>query len=303
MEKTDHHIDSFINVSKEWLLSFSQQNYSKSSIASYERSLNRFREFVAESGIYRFQDVTFDHVNAWRLYLLGKYALSTTDLMIRSVRLFFNYLEENHYIFVNPVQRLVTPNFERRLLPVPTEKEINILLQQPDITEKSGIRDRAILEVTYATGMRLEELWGLTIFDPDMKQGVIRVTGKGSRERMIPLGKKSLLWLNRYMEKRSDLVKSPDEEALWVSTLSGKKLCKARVQQMFGQYAKKAGIKKPVSAHSLRRACATHMLNNGAHPVQIQMLLGHATLQTLSQYLRVTVTDMKKMHRNSRPGK
>ncbi len=128
--------------------------------------------------------------------------------------------------------------------------------------------------------------------------------GKGKKERVVPLGKHAAYWLKNYLETaRPNLCKGPDKQALWISRTSGKKLTSFSIDKLIRKYAKEAGIKKQMSAHTLRRACATHMLLNGAHPVQIQILLGHSTLSSLTQYLKVTITDMKKMHKRSKPGK
>jgi integrase/recombinase XerD len=143
----------------------------------------------------------------------------------------------------------------------------------------------------------------LNILDPDLKQGTLRVMGKGSTERVVPVGKKALIWLKRYLKQvHPQFCRSPDEQALWISKNTGKRLSYARVDKLIREYAKDAGL-GVLSTHGIRRACATHMLQNGAHPVEIQLLLGHGGLKHLGQYLRVTVTEMKTMHQRSKPGR
>ena len=188
--------------------------------------------------------------------------------------------------------------------PVPTEAEMKKLLSLPDVLTPVGMRNRAMLEVMYSTGVRRGELLGMTLFDPDYDRGTVRVCGKGRKDRMLPLGKHALHWLRQYTrEARPKMVKDQiDVRALWVSK-DGDPLSGIRVDQMIRQHVARAGIKKRISAHSIRRACATHMLAHGAHPVQIQMLLGHSSLQTLSQYLQVGIRDMMKTHYQTRPGK
>jgi integrase/recombinase XerD len=189
-------------------------------------------------------------------------------------------------------------------LPVPTEAELARLLAQPDITQPVGIRDRALLEVAYGCGLRRGELVRLTIFDPDFQRGTLRVLGKGRKERIVPLGRQALHWLKRYLQHaRPKLLGGRlNEEALWISG-KHRPLGGMGMRQQLWEYSKRAQIKTLMCLHSLRRACATHMLRHGAHPVQIQMLLGHASLKHLSQYLEVTITDLRKTHRQSKPGK
>jgi integrase/recombinase XerD len=178
------------------------------------------------------------------------------------------------------------------------------LLSQPDISRPTGIRDRAVLEVFYSTGARLEELCGMNVHDADLKQGRIRITGKGNKERAVPMGRQAVYWTERYLKdvRPGFLRKRPDEPALWLG-VAGKRINPLIVERFIRRYGEKAGIKHPVTPHTLRRACATHMLRGGAHPVQIQMLLGHASLRILSRYLKVTITDMMKTHARGKPGK
>jgi len=165
------------------------------------------------------------------------------------------------------------------------------------------VRDRALIETAYATGARREELARLTVLDVDLDNQRLRVLGKGSKERVLPLGKQAVQWLQRYIrESRQKLLKEKlDEPALWID-LHGKPLAYEAFQQILTRHSYAAAIRPAISAHALRRACATHMLKNGAHPLQLQMLLGHATLKTLSQYLRLTVVELQQTHQQSNPG-
>ncbi len=139
--------------------------------------------------------------------------------------------------------------------------------------------------------------------DVNFERGRIRVFGKGRKERMVPLGKHARRWLKEYInDARQKLIANKEDLAeLWL-TKDGRAISGTRVDQMIRAYVQEAGILKSISAHSLRRACATHMLMNGAHPVQLQMLLGHASLKSLSQYLQIRITDMIKTHKKTRPG-
>lgn len=253
----------------------------------------------------RLQDMTPQHIEKFLACQRDRgLAGATIDGLIVDLRKFFRYLEDTQRIFVSPMANLKIRWTPKRLKPVPTEDEMRKLLAAPDTNSMFGLRDRALLETAYSTGARLNELLGMTIFDPDLDKGAVRVMGKGSKERIVPLGKQAILWIRQYLKtSRPRLLKERlDVHALWVG-YDGSPLHKSRLEMMFGKYRDKAGIKTPVTPHTVRRACATHMLRHGAHPIQIQMLLGHATLNTLSQYLQVTITDMKKMHEQSKVGK
>lgn len=304
MENIPQHNDTCINeLLAEYLQSMKSRNYCRKSIKTYNGSLKKFILFLSGHGIIRIQDVTPGDLEKYQLSLIERdYSAATSTLYFRCVRDFFKYLEKAQHIFTNPAGDIVVRKLGRKLQPVPTEEEVRRLLVQPDVTTPKGIRDRAYLEMFYSTGIRLEELSGLRLYDPIIKQGRLRVFGKGRKERVVPIGSKALFWLRKYVKDvRTKLQKDPDEQALWLG-LRGGPLHILKIQQDIRRYAEQAGIQTHITAHALRRACATHMLRNGAHPVQIQMFLGHATLDNLSQYLRVTITDMTKMHRRSKPG-
>jgi len=289
---------------KEYLTALESRKYSISSIAAYERAFNRFADFLKTKNISRFQDVTYRNLEDYRLHLLDRgFADASIYLFLRSVRMLFAYLEETQQIFVNPARHLVIPAYDRGLKPVPSETEMEKVLLQADTSTPIGIRDRAVLETAYSCGLRRDELCQLTIFDPANQQSVLHVMGKGKKERVLPVGKKAVFWLKQYLEKTRPLLrKKHDENALWISR-TGKRISYSSIDKLIRHYGKKAGLEIPLSTHSLRRACATHMLSGGAHPVKIQMLLGHSDLKTLSQYLKITVNDMIKMHQRSKPGK
>lgn len=291
---------------RAFLQEHKRRNYSPKTLDIFRWSLEDFLSFSAAVGITRLQDVTAETLEAYRRHMVDR-GLSerSVDLYLRSVRQLFRFMEETGRVFANPAASLVLPRIHRHLEPVPTPTEMRKLLAAPDVTKPNGVRDRAILEVAYSTGVRLGELHRMSVFDPDYDQGIIRVTGKGRKERTLPLGKQALFWLRRYVkENRSKLLKAgdADETALWINK-DGGKLSAIRLQQVARDYAKAAGVATPMSLHAIRRACATHMLANDAHPVQLQMLLGHSSLRTLGQYLKVTIRDIKKAHRRSKPGR
>ena len=301
----EHLAAPFAEALEAWTQQLRLRKCSPKTLEIRTRSVLDLFSSLAASGIERLSDVTGEDLDrhAERLIERGL-KVNSRDIYLRSIRGFFNFLEETRRLFVNPAETLVIPKPDRHMLPVPTEAEMKRLLAVPNALKAVGLRDRALLEVMYSTGARRGEALGMTLFDPDCDRGTIRVRGKGRKERVLPLGRHALHWLRQYMrEARPKLVKDRvDERALWVSK-DGQPLSGIRVDQMIREHVRHAGIRKNISAHSLRRACVTHMLAHGAHPVQLQMLLGHASLQTLSQYLQVGLREMMNTHGATNPGR
>jgi len=292
------HVDAF-------LASLHSRNYAEKSINSFRLALDAFLLFLAAQEIRRLQDVTLSHLEAYRSYLVEERALAPNSVhqYLRVVRKFFAYLEETSVVFMNVAIALELPRFQRSLGHVPSEEEIGLLLATPDTSVPTGLRDRAMMEIAYSTGIRVGELCSLRLHDLQLREHLLRIMGKGRKERLVPLGKTATKWLRRYLaESRSSLQLNKKEDALWLSSRQGKPLQILSVEQSLRRYSRQAGLSPTIAPHALRRACATHMLRNGAHPVEVQLLLGHASLKTLSQYLGLTITDLKVAHRNSNPG-
>lgn len=280
-----------------------QRRQSESTIKTSSFAFGHFDAYL-KADDKTLQDILPHDLGCFQRKLLDRgLAPMTVDLVLRHVRRFFRWLAETGKIFLDPGALWTLSKPERPLQNVPTEKEMSKLLAGIDITRPRGIRDRAFIETAYSTGARLEEMCRLTIFDADLDRGLLRVMGKGRKERMLPLGKQAVHWLTQYIrDARPKLAGGKlNEEKLWLGT-DGRKISGAGIRMMLYQRSLSAGLKR-ISPHALRRACATHMLRNGAHPVQIQLLLGHADLKTLSQYLRLTIKDIKAMHAKSNPGR
>ncbi len=258
-----------------------------------------------QGGSVELQDLTAADLERYQAHTRKRDISSVTaDSLIADARKFFQFLEGAGLIFLNPMERTVINWTPRRIKHVPTEADMRKLLAAVDTTTPNGTRDRALLEVMYATGARLGEILRMSIFDPDVELGTVRVFGKGKKERMLPLGKHAVLWLGQYLKTVRPKLQGDRVEVtgLWLGK-TGDPLKHSRVDQIVKAAVDAAGLDRAISSHAIRRACATHMLRGGAHPVQIQMLLGHANLNSLSQYLQVTISDLHAMHAASRPGK
>lgn len=232
------------------------------------------------------------------------YKPNTVSSICCGVRGFFRYLADRGVVFEDPTRRLRAPRIPQTLGLILTEKQVRRLLAEPDCSRPAGQRDRAILELLYATGMRLGECTALTVKDLDLDQGLVKVCGKGSKERLLPLGAAATAALQVYLNTtRPKLVADhPDPKALWISRV-GEVLGEQSVRLAVQRHARSADLPRGTDTHALRRACATHLLRNGASPMMVARLLGHADLRTLSAYLKTSITDLQQAHARTGPGK
>lgn len=285
-----------------------KKNYAESSVRSYGEGLYRFCLFLEREGGERFQDVDVGLIEKYRLRMFEEnMADSTVDHYLRAVRALIEHLEKTGAIFENPFLHIEMHRPERKLLQVLSESEVKRLLAAPDCATPVGLRDRAMMEVLYGTGIRRFELLKLTVFDVDTDAQTLRVVGKWRKERVLPIGKHAAKYVGLYLKNaRPKLINRADPDAQWLF-LSVLKEAKGRHRpnpdnHFFSRYLEKAGISKPVSCHTLRRSCATHMLSNGAHPLMVAEMLGHSSLMNLGQYLQVSITELVKSHGQSKVG-
>lgn len=299
--KNDPGSDVLIMKFKEYL---KMKNYSKASIDSYFLCTMRFILWMENHLKKRVKEVTKEDILEYNLYLKQKnYKANTLECYVTKVRGFFQWLEDELYILINPCENLMIPKAEQPAPVVLTEKEVNKILEQPNAATKWGIRDRAMLEVLYSTGIRLNELHNLSIFDIDTQSGFLRVTkGKGSKDRFAPLTRAACYWLNQYINHaRPYFAKNrPRENALFVGRW-GKRINKLIVVRLIKQYAQSAGIKKNVVAHTFRHTFATHMLDNNSDIFTVQKLLGHACIDTTQRYTKVDPKQIKQTHEQLHP--
>ncbi len=262
--------------------------------------------FLHEAGIRRYQDVTQDHLWRYHQQLIDQaYSAHSVYAYLASIRLLYRHLEEQSLLFENPALHMSIPKPRQELGLVLSEQQVKALLHQPDITKPIGLRDRAILELLYATGIRLGECTGLSVFDADLDNRTVKVFGKGSKERVLPIGKHAARYLRLYMkEARPKLIRQNDPpEELWLSHRRANPLGDQAIRVLVQKHARAAGLPKQTDTHTLRRTCATHLLRGGAHPVAVAHLLGHADLGTLAHYLKTTITDIQQTHAGTSPGK
>ena len=293
-----------VNLVEGFLATLKAKKRSPETVKKRRDCLRKFLLFLEAKGIERFADVDGKTLELFRLCQVEHgYSPYEVEATLRSVQFLFRHLEEQNLIFDNPAERLKIQKPQPKLGTVLTEREIQRLLAVPDLTKPRGLRDRALLEVLYSTGMRRGEAAGLTIYDVDLDRATIKVEGKGRKQRLIPLGKHAVNYLRLYLqEARPRLLPkfAPPSDGLWLDRRRGpmRLQCILHSVSMCG---KAAGV--VTDTHALRRTCATHLLRNGAHPVVVAEMLGHANLTSLSHYLQTTITDLMKAHAGTKPGR
>ncbi len=287
----DNYLDSI------WM----EKGLSRNSLESYGRDLKSFAEWLDPQGIKLLAVVRQN----LQIFLSHRFeqglSARTTARQLSCLRGFYRHFLREKKIQVDPTALVDNPKLGRSLPKSLSEDDIEILLATPNVEDILGLRDRTMLEVLYASGLRVTELISLRLHEINLRQGVVRVFGKGSKERLVPLGEEAMSWLDRYLKySRPMLLNQVQSDALFVST---------RAQQMTRQtfwhrlkrYAKDAGIEKSISPHTLRHAFATHLLNHGADLRVVQLLLGHSDLSTTQIYTHVANSRMKALHAEHHP--
>ena len=225
----------------------------------------------------------------------------TTARQISSYRAYFQFLLRTNQIKIDPTLDIEMPRIVRILPKTLTETEVDELLQAPDITDVIGHRDKAMLELMYATGLRVSELITLKMSQVNFNQGVIRVVGKGNKERLVPIGEESVKWLEDFIStSRTDILQKQQIDFLF-PTKRGQSMTRQTFWYAIKRYSKKAGIRKNISPHGLRHAFATHLLNHGADLRVVQLLLGHSDLSTTQIYTHIARERLKKLHGEHHP--
>ena len=275
-------------------------------IRDYSLGVRRFFEFLDRQGVEDLRAVTREHVRIYQAELTQTdLTPHTVHARLRAVRRLYEYLEANNKVLMNPAMGVQMPKLTDRIpRTILTKSEMKRLLDAPDTSSFAGIRDKAMLEVFYSTGLRLGELCALTIYDIDVLNGYVRVnSGKGCKDRVVPIGHKARKYVREYMHKvRGRFTKkNRDERSLFVGSRCGRPIHPKYVTDLIHLYADSAGIRKNVTPHVFRHTCATHMLADGADVVHIQRLLGHVLLCTTQIYTRVAGREVKQTHNRTHP--
>lgn len=268
---------------------------------SYRSDLALFNGWLVERGLELSaigREAILDHL-AWRLE--NGYKARSTARLLSGLRGFYRYLLREGEIAIDPTLRVELPHIGRPLPKALSEADVEALLAAPEVDEPLGLRDRAMLEVLYACGLRVSELVGLTLEQVSLRQGVLRAFGKGSKERLVPLGEEAMVWLERYLgEARDVLLAGRPCDALFPSQ-RGEQMTRQAFWYRIKLHARTAGIAKAISPHTLRHAFATHLLNHGADLRSVQMLLGHSDLSTTQIYTHIARARLQELHAAHHP--
>lgn len=263
---------------------------------AYRSDLALFNGWLKEQGVelpHAGRELILDHL-AWRLE--QGYKPRSTARFLSGVRGFYRYLLREKLIGLDPTLQVEMPQLGRPLPKSLSEADVEALLQAPDLSEPIGQRDRAMLEVLYACGLRVTELVSLTLDQVNLRQGVLRVMGKGSKERLVPMGEEAVVWIERYLrDGRNELLGGRPSDVLFPSQ-RGEQMTRQTFWHRIKHQALVAGIDKSLSPHTLRHAFATHLLNHGADLRVVQMLLGHSDLSTTQIYTHVARARLQELH-------
>lgn len=288
-------IDRFLDAL--WL----EKGLSDNTRDAYRSDLALFNGWLQEKGVDLMsvsREAILDHLG-WRVD--NGYKPRSTARLLSGVRGFYRYLLREKLIAVDPTLQVDMPQLGKPLPKSLSEADVEALLAAPDLSDAIGQRDRAMLEVLYACGLRVTELISLTLEQVNLRQGVLRIMGKGSKERLVPIGEEAIVWVERYMrDARHELLNGRPSDVLFPSQ-RGEQMTRQTFWHRIKHQAKVAGIGKSLSPHTLRHAFATHLLNHGADLRVVQMLLGHSDLSTTQIYTHVARARLQEMHAKHHP--
>ena len=291
-------IDRFIDAL--WL----EDGLSTNTLAAYRRDLALFAEWLHAQGV-ALDDTTEPHLQQYFAVKHGMTKATTANRRLTVFKRYFRWALRDRHVQTDPTLRMLAAKQALRVPKTLTEQQVELLLNAPDVNDTLGLRDRTMLELMYASGLRVSELVQLKTLHVSLNDHVLRIMGKGSKERLVPFGQEARVWLERYMQSgRPELLGVRQTEDLFVSS-SGPKPGTAISRVMFWnivkRYAQKGGITTPLSPHTLRHAFATHLLNHGADLRSVQMLLGHADISTTTIYTHIARERLKSLHAQHHP--
>ena len=287
----------FIDYLKE------KKNASASTVSSYQRDLRKLESYLGEHGVEHVENVTSTNLNSYILYL-EKQGLSTATVSrnVASMKAFFHYACKSHLRMDDPTEQVKAPHIEKKMPEILSVEEVDLLLRQPSDRTPKGLRDRAMLELLYATGIRVSELIHLEMSDVNLAMGYINCRDTDS-ERVIPFGSQAKKALQQYMHTvRDGFLKGQESEVLFTNC-SGKPMSRQGFWKVLKHYAQTAGIEKDITPHTLRHSFAAHLIQNGADLKSVQEMLGHSDISTTQMYLNMNVYKIRDVYTKAHPRK
>jgi len=279
-----------------------ERGLSNNTISSYRDDLNFYIDFLSAQHVDALSKIVKNDITNFMLNQKDK-GISANSIARRlaAIRMFHRFLSRERILKTDPTSLIDSPKLWKKIPETLSLNEVEVLLGQPDLRDKQGIRDRAILETLYATGMRVSEAVNLKLAGVNLEIGFLRCIGKGNKERIIPLGKKAIASIKRYTEaSRNSFLKKKESDFLFLNR-SGNKISRQSLWKMIKRYARGARIKKPMKPHILRHTFATHLLERGADLRSVQEMLGHSNISTTQIYTHINKDRLKTIHRMFHP--
>ena len=278
-----------------------EKKASQNTLSSYLRDIRQFGAYLDAHTDLSYETAGEETLNAYTVWLkaAGK-SVATVSRNIASLKCFYGFLQSRGLVEKNPTGKLVPDKSDHKLPQILTSKEVELLLEQPECTDMKGYRDRAMLELLYATGIRVSELIDLDVGDVNLSAAFIRCRGR-DKERVIPLYPAAVRALSEYMDfVRPQMIRSPEENSLFVN-VSGERMSRQGFWKIIKSYQHKAGIQKPITPHTLRHSFAAHLLENGADLRSIQEMLGHADISSTQIYSQLVKKQLKDVYTKAHP--
>ncbi len=278
-----------------------EDGLARNTLDSYRLDLSQFGEWLLAHGNKSVSEAVEGDIQQYLAVRFPHSKPRSISRLIASLRRFYRYCLREHKVDIDPTLRIDAPKLPRSLPKSLNEAQVEELLDAPDTSQDMGLRDRAMLEILYACGLRVSELIGLKTTEVSLSEGVIRVTGKGSKTRLVPMGEEAVEWVARYLRQaRPAILQQRLSDSLFV-TQRGTAMTRQAFWYLIKRYALQAGITQALSPHVLRHAFATHLLNHGADLRVVQMLLGHADISTTQIYTHVARERLKQLHATHHP--
>lgn len=295
-------LDSYFLDFKHYMII--DEGKAENTVKSYMRDLNKFKLFIEEQGIETLADINQAVIQLYLAQLkLSHYAASSTSRMISALKQFFFFLLKEGHIDKNPIQTIQLPKKPQSLPKALTMNEVDQIIEAPDTNTTWGLRDRAIFELMYATGLRVSELIHLSLEELHLDLGFIQTIGKGDKERIVPLGDEASYWIQRYLDevRPGFSRKNAKETTALFLTERGVAFSRQGIWKNLKKYVQQTGIKQSVSPHMLRHSFATHLLENGADLRMVQELLGHSDISTTQIYTHISKLRLQEVYRKTFP--
>jgi integrase/recombinase XerD len=289
-------LDEFLNA-----LSV-ERGVAKNTLAAYTHDLRRYQAFCGAEGLSSPAEVTLAHLQAY-LGRLRESGLAPRSVAraISAIKTFHRFLAAEGHVRSDPTALLRVPRASRSLPSVLSNDEVERLLQAPDVAEPRGVRDRAMLELLYATGLRASELLTLSLTAVDLTVGFVRCRGKGAKERVVPVGSSAVTWLCEYLRRGRPNLAAEKETSLLFLGRGGRPLTRQAFWKNIRAYGRKAAVEKRITPHTLRHSFATHLLERGADLRSVQLMLGHADISTTQIYTHVSRARLREIHEQFHP--